>query len=518
MSINIDIIQAELSRLNKYNLKLIKNCSRHVRLKSAKLVTGINMEYEKNIIYVGTASMIPQDLYQIEGINLVVINDYEDLEFDNLNTKGDIIEVDEKAELFTLFNDVQNIFISINRYQESSAALLNSLIRGRGLNYIVKIGSQILGNPVILADSSYKLLAYYAENEVIDPVWKDLTTKGYCSHNFVNLFKRQKLIEKVAKSPEPILVKTGLAKDIRRYLGKILIDDKIVGHLGVLEYDQNFKEEDHEITKLLCDVISSEMQKNNLFRNFKGVMYESLILDLLDKRVNDRRIMEERLKSSQWEPSDYYKVVTINVPKDNTTSHIVNYLRDRIERLIPFCKSVCYEGNIVLLLDFKETDDIENIDRKLKDFLNSNNLTAGVSFTFNDLMKLGIYYNQSVNALQFGETLDTKGPLFYFESYYIYNLLSEVSTRQNLSSYCHPAIYKIIAYDKTNGTDYYKTLYEYFLNCNNITMTAKKLYIHRNTMAHRLEKLKEITGLNFDDGEQCFRLFLSYKILELEKI
>jgi DNA-binding PucR family transcriptional regulator len=44
---------------------------------------------------------------------------------------------------------------------------------------------------------------------------------------------------------------------------------------------------------------------------------------------------------------------------------------------------------------------------------------------------------------------------------------------------------------------------------------ARNLYIHRNTMAYRMDRILEITGLDLVDGETCLRLFLSYKIKEL---
>jgi carbohydrate diacid regulator len=47
------------------------------------------------------------------------------------------------------------------------------------------------------------------------------------------------------------------------------------------------------------------------------------------------------------------------------------------------------------------------------------------------------------------------------------------------------------------------TIYKFFENSLNVSETARQLYIHRNTLVYRIEKLQKETGLdirNFDDA------------------
>ena len=52
--------------------------------------------------------------------------------------------------------------------------------------------------------------------------------------------------------------------------------------------------------------------------------------------------------------------------------------------------------------------------------------------------------------------------------------------------------------DQMKGTCFYNTLKEYLLNGNNVSMTSKKLFIHRNTMIYRLGKINEILGVDIN--------------------
>ena len=68
--------------------------------------------------------------------------------------------------------------------------------------------------------------------------------------------------------------------------------------------------------------------------------------------------------------------------------------------------------------------------------------------------------------------------------------------------------------DEAKGTEFYNTLKEYLLHGNNVSMTSKKLYIHRNTMIYRLGKINEILDVDINDPVVSRRLMLSIMLQE----
>lgn len=50
----------------------------------------------------------------------------------------------------------------------------------------------------------------------------------------------------------------------------------------------------------------------------------------------------------------------------------------------------------------------------------------------------------------------------------------------------------------------------------NASLTAKKLYIHRNTLQYRLDKFTEKTGINLKDFYGAFTVFLACQLFELQ--
>jgi purine catabolism regulator len=52
-----------------------------------------------------------------------------------------------------------------------------------------------------------------------------------------------------------------------------------------------------------------------------------------------------------------------------------------------------------------------------------------------------------------------------------------------------------------------------FLACNrNAAVTARALYVHYNTIAHRLERIEEVIGPFVDNADRCLSLHLALRI------
>lgn len=54
-------------------------------------------------------------------------------------------------------------------------------------------------------------------------------------------------------------------------------------------------------------------------------------------------------------------------------------------------------------------------------------------------------------------------------------------------------------HDREHGGDLVRTLRAYFASNANITEAAGRLFMHRNSVAYRLERIGELTGLNYRD-------------------
>jgi sugar diacid utilization regulator len=389
------------------------------------------------------------------------------------------------------------------------------LIKGRGLQYIIDMGYQLLNNPMLLVDSSYKLLAYTKKDQVNDLVWNELVTKGYCSYDLVSIFRKEGVVKKIAVSKDPLLTDTGFSEKIRRIHGKIIINNKLVGYLGVLEHNQKFREEDYRTIRLLCDVISEEMQKNRNYYHIKGLMYENLLIDLLDNTIQNKEHLQERLKTAGLKLESNLYLAVINFHNEDIANyHLVDYLRDYIDRLINYSKSIFYNNQIVVFLSLKDNQ-IHNAMSNLEKCLEDNDLHAGISDRFDNIVDLQRAYRQARKALELGTYLLSPLSLFNYSDYRIYHILNLAGEKYKLTDLFHPAPLVLKNYDAQNETNLYQTLYTYLSTDKNTMLSADRLFIHRNTMSYRLKQISEITSIDLDNFEECVQVYLTYKMLEL---
>lgn len=116
-----------------------------------------------------------------------------------------------------------------------------------------------------------------------------------------------------------------------------------------------------------------------------------------------------------------------------------------------------------------------------------------------------------MRAADIALVLSAKDIAFYFVAFLPFYLMSLIDKERLIS--LHNVYYeRLKAYDDRHGAGYLETLYYYVLyNCN-AQKTAKRLSIHRNTLAHRLEKIAEVANIPMGNGIILQNFVLSYQI------
>ncbi len=87
--------------------------------------------------------------------------------------------------------------------------------------------------------------------------------------------------------------------------------------------------------------------------------------------------------------------------------------------------------------------------------------------------------------------------------------------RSHLEAYHAETVAPIVRYDEQYRTDLLGTLAAYLDHDGNMNATATALFAHRHTVAYRLERIRELTGLGVARHEERERLSLGIKIHRL---
>jgi len=377
----------------------------------------------------------------------------------------------------------------------------------------------MLGNPFSIMDTSYKSLAI-TNNTLIndDPVWNEFVTAGYLSFNSLSFYLTSKLSEMVDANEAPFFWTDTYSK-YPRIMGPIKIGNKLIASIGVCAHERPFTESDLELTSLLCKAISIELQKNEFIYYSRGLMHESFTEDLLEGKITDEKVISERIKTLNFKYKKNLFVLTIDVNKFASSQTTLTYMRNKFENAITNSKAVVHAEKIVMIISYEHDElFLKKQVESLKDFLKTSNMYAGISRRFNSLVEVKAHYLQSLDALKLGLRINKEAILFRYEDYAIYHFTDICSSIGNPTENCHPALLKLIQYDRENGTNYTRSLYTYIISSKNITESASTLDIHRNTMQYRIGKIELIMDVDLNNSDLLLHLHLSFKILEFLKI
>jgi DNA-binding PucR family transcriptional regulator len=77
--------------------------------------------------------------------------------------------------------------------------------------------------------------------------------------------------------------------------------------------------------------------------------------------------------------------------------------------------------------------------------------------------------------------------------------------------FCEGAIGRLSAHDTRHRTNLVETL-EAYLATRRVAVAARRLYVHTNTLANRLERIAELIGPFVDDPDRCLTLGLALRL------
>ncbi|AOZ91073.1 PucR family transcriptional regulator [Paenibacillus crassostreae] len=99
----------------------------------------------------------------------------------------------------------------------------------------------------------------------------------------------------------------------------------------------------------------------------------------------------------------------------------------------------------------------------------------------------------------------------------IYSVLTLLPAHKNIDKFLVQFIQPIIDYDQLHHSNLLHTLKSYFLMGCNIKSTAQHMFTHYNTVVYRLDKIKAILDISFDDSEIQLKLLLALKLYEMSQ-
>ncbi|MDX1412652.1 MAG: helix-turn-helix domain-containing protein [Candidatus Promineifilaceae bacterium] len=145
------------------------------------------------------------------------------------------------------------------------------------------------------------------------------------------------------------------------------------------------------------------------------------------------------------------------------------------------------------------------------------NLIGGMSGPANTLEDWPRVYREALQAMDVGERLQLGRQIVEFNSLGVYQLLCELENIEVVENFTKQIIAPLANYDKEHRGSLIQTLEAYFNHHGNISRTAESLFVHRNTLLYRMDRIQELTGQDLDNANTRLALHLSLKLWQLRR-
>ena len=117
----------------------------------------------------------------------------------------------------------------------------------------------------------------------------------------------------------------------------------------------------------------------------------------------------------------------------------------------------------------------------------------GIGTIADHLRELADSYKEAQTAIEVGKVFDTEKSIMNYESLGIGRLIYQLPT--TLCEIFLSEVFKKNSIDSLDQETLF-TINKFFENNLNVSETSRKLFVHRNTLVYRLEKIKKLTGLD----------------------
>lgn len=248
----------------------------------------------------------------------------------------------------------------------------------------------------------------------------------------------------------------------------------------------------HSLCIMACVALSAALS-NYEERHDKGTFVKNVITDNIlpgDIYIRAKElhfvtdIRRAVMLIRQVERAD---VAALDILKHNYSNKQTDYLLNINETDIAFIREIS-EGTTTAELD-QLAATIENTLRT-ELFIKA---IVGIGTVANHLRELADSYKEAQIAIEVGKVFDTERRVINYENLGIGRLIYQLPT--TLCEIFLSEVFKKNSIDSLDQETLF-TINKFFENNLNVSETSRKLFVHRNTLVYRLEKIKKLTGLD----------------------
>ena len=316
--------------------------------------------------------------------------------------------------------------------------------------------------------------------------------------------------------------------------------------LSEVEIYITITEENRELTEL--DYMAIENAIINLQYGFlsefaqnevKKTYQRDLIHNILNGLLSSKEMTEAAAQLGMKE-SDTYRVVDFHTIKKNVQRkytkeqlHEVGVIVGELMYLLPDALIYRNMDQIVMIqqVDSDQTEleyqkEMEEIEEVIQQSIlyrkKDTDFQIGIGKSVEGYQRLKESYYEASQAIKYIEIIrqvtgDKNKSVVQYSNLGFFQIFGKVDDMTELERCIPETLKKLYLYDDEHKGELITTLQMYLRNNQSIKKTAGAMFVHYRTISYRLEKIKQISGINFDNANEVLAVsngLIIYKMLK----
>ena len=316
--------------------------------------------------------------------------------------------------------------------------------------------------------------------------------------------------------------------------------------LSEVEIYITITEENRELTEL--DYMAIENAIINLQYGFlsefaqdevKKKYQRDIVHNILNGLLSSKEMTEAAAQLGMKE-SDTYRVVDFHTIKKNVQR---KYTKEQLQEvgvivgelmyLLPDALIYRNMDQIVMIqqVDSNQTEleyqkEMEEIEEVIQQSIlyrkKDTDFQIGIGKSVEGYQRLKESYHEASQAIKYIEIIrqvtgDKSKSVVHYSNLGFFQIFGKVDDMTELERCIPETLKKLYLYDDEHKGELITTLQMYLRNNQSIKKTADAMFVHYRTISYRLEKIKQISGINFDDANEVLAVsngLIIYKMLK----
>jgi len=392
------------------------------------------------------------------------------------------------------------------------AQLSQLAAEGEGLEGIARAIADISGRAILIQDKRGNILAEYPCKDLVE-IWKDVVNQLNSFEDLPEALRDRKLAGR-----QPTMVIQDLPGGLVRLVLPITVGEVARGYLSLVGLSSGLDALDQLVAEQGASVCAVEMARSKAIREAEKRLKGDLLTALLQENLSPRDarlwVQAMGLDINQAHVAVRFAWDAPSPPSRRRLETIVNgeISEQNIKAIVnPMgVEVVCFiqvnsgDARPTAALDYCQSV-LDQADHEYPEIM----IHCGIGIPALALSDWRISFRQAGQALDMARRLGEKRP-YYFPDLSVYRLLFQIEYNPELMTFQEETLGPLLAHE--GGDELVHTLEAYFAHNGNLSQTAEALFIHRNTLVYRMERIAEISGLDLNRSETRLAVQLALHI------